>query len=371
MIAGRLDRYIFRQLLLGLILVASGLAALVWVTQSLRYIELVLDRGLSLLVFVELTGLLLPSFFAVILPITTFVVVLFVYVRLAADRELTVMRAAGLSHWQLARPALALGLLATVLGHGLTLWLVPLSQSAFRDWQFEIRDRMAGLLLQEGVFSTVGGVITIYARSRDRDGTLRGILVHDARDPRQPATILAEAGRFSVGPAGPRVALVNGQRQVLEQVGGQLRLSVLSFAENTLELALITRGEQLRNRTPQERGLAELLDPPEGTSPRDRLRFAVEAHQRLAGPLSALSLALVALAVALTGEFRRHSGGGRIAIGALLATGLVAAGMFAASAAARNGALLPLIWLHALAPGAAAAWILQGGAGLPRRLRPS
>src|SRR5687768_5938604 len=108
----RLNRYIFRQLVAALLAVTVGLAALVWLTQSLRFIELVLDRGLSLLVFVELTGLLLPSFFAVILPITTFVVTLFVYVRLSTVRELVVMRAAGLSQWQLARPAILLALIS-------------------------------------------------------------------------------------------------------------------------------------------------------------------------------------------------------------------------------------------------------------------
>ena len=40
-----------------------------------------------MVVFVELTGLLIPSFVAVILPITTFVVVQFVYQRLSGDRD--------------------------------------------------------------------------------------------------------------------------------------------------------------------------------------------------------------------------------------------------------------------------------------------
>ena len=71
------------------------------------------NRGLSLFVFLHLTGLLVPSFVAVILPITTYVVIQFTYQRMATDRELTVMRAAGLSPWALARPALAVALLAT------------------------------------------------------------------------------------------------------------------------------------------------------------------------------------------------------------------------------------------------------------------
>jgi len=104
----RIDCYIFRQLAGGLLAVTTGLAALVWLTQSLRFIELVLDRGLSLAVFLELTSLMLPGFVVVILPITTFIVVLFVFVRMNTDRELVVMRAAGLSPLTLARPAITI-----------------------------------------------------------------------------------------------------------------------------------------------------------------------------------------------------------------------------------------------------------------------
>jgi hypothetical protein len=104
----RLDRYIFRQVLLALVAVTVALVALIWLTQSLRFVELIVNRGLSPFVFLRLTALLVPSFVAVILPITTFVVVQFVYQRLAGDRELTVMRAAGQSPLSLAKPTLFL-----------------------------------------------------------------------------------------------------------------------------------------------------------------------------------------------------------------------------------------------------------------------
>src|SRR5271156_5375385 len=123
----RLDRYIFRQLTLALIAVTGGLTALVWLVQSLRFIELVVNHGLSLGVFIELTGLLIPSFVAVILPITTFVVVQFVYQRLAGDREITVMRAAGLSPLVLARPTLALCAVSMAACFVLNIYIVPQS----------------------------------------------------------------------------------------------------------------------------------------------------------------------------------------------------------------------------------------------------
>jgi len=378
----RIDRYIFRQLLLSLIAVTVGLAALVWLTQSLRFIELVLDRGLSLAVFVELTSLMLPSFFAVILPITTFVVTLFAYVRLASDRELVVMRAAGLSQGRLARPALVLAALSAVVVFWLNLWLVPISHAAFRQWQFEIRNQMVGLLVQEGVFSSVGDDLTVYARYRDPDGTLRGILVHDMRERGAPVTILAEQGRISPSADGPRVTLLNGVRQQVERVTPSgsppgtppvPRLSVLTFAENSVDLARAARQEETRNRDSRERSIPELLhpDPAEGLRDREIRRFRSEAHQRLSSPLTALSFALVGLAVALTGEFRRHGGGGRLFVGIGIVVGLLALGLTIGNLASRNNAYVPLIWVHAIAPGLVAAWWMLGALGLPRLSRPA
>ena len=369
-----LDRYLFRQLALALLAVTVGLAALVWLTQSLRFIELVLDRGLSLAVFFELTSLLLPSFFSVILPITTFIVMLFVHLRLAGDRELVVMRAAGLSNWQIARPGLGLALVVVAVMSLLNFWLVPLSHAAFRQWQFEIRNQLVGVLLQEGVFSTVGNDLTVYARKRDADGTLRGILVHDQREAGGAVTILAQSGRITPGAEGPRVTLYDGVRQQMEKgpSGAPPRLSVLSFSENSVDLARVARTEETRSRDSRERSIAELLDPDptEALRPREIRRFRAEAHQRMASPLTALSFALVGLAVALTGQFRRHGGGVGVALGIGVMVTLLALGLTIGNAAARRDGLIWLIWLHAALPAVISAWWLGGAPGLPRKAPP-
>ncbi|MBW8270965.1 LPS export ABC transporter permease LptF [Caldovatus aquaticus] len=371
----RIDRYIFRQLGLALLAVTCGLAAVVWLVQSLRFLELVLERGLSLGVFLGLTGLLLPNFVAVILPITTFVVVLFLYVRLDVDRELVVLRAAGLSQWRLARPALLLATLSAGLELWLNLHLVPLSHAAFRQWQFEIRNEVAAVLLQAGVFSAIGDNLTVYVRERGPDGSLRGILVHDARERGAPVTILARQGSIVTTPQGPRVDLLDGVRQRIERSGPPgtpPRLSVLSFRQNSIDLARATRSEEARTRDSRERGVRELLhpDPAEGLPERTIRRFRAEAHQRLAGPATALSFALIALASALTGQFRRHGGGVRLAVGIGAMVGLLALGLMVGNLAARDPAAIPLIWAHALLPGLVAAWWLSGAPGLPRPVPP-
>ncbi len=367
-ILSQLDRYIVRQLAFALIAVTGGLVALIWLTQSLRFIELVVNRGLSFWVFLRLTGLLIPNFVAVILPITTFVVIQFIYQRLAGDRELTVMRAAGLSPMALARPAL--GLAAVVVGvcYVLNVSIVPLSYTEFREQQFEIRNRLAAFLLQEGVFTPISDDLTVYVRTRDRDGTLRGILVEDERQKNSHATILAERGRLVNGPNGPRVLLQAGSRQEIDRTSG--RLNVLTFAENTVDLTSDSKGTEQRYRDSTEMSLAELMHPDSSVAPRDAAKFLVEAHRRLSAPLTVVSFAMVALLSVLTGAFQRHGSVLRPLAAVLSVVALLALGLAITNLASRQAGLIPLIWLHAILPGAVCGWLLLGPQLMAKRQGP-
>ena len=355
----RIDRYVLRQLLVALAGVSTALVTLIWLTQSLRFVELVVNRGLSFRVFFELTGLLLPNFLAVILPITTFVVVQFVYQRLAGDRELTVMRAAGLSPFALARPALALVAIVMVACFLLNLWIVPASFTAFREFQFEIRNRIVAFLLQEGVFTPISEDLTVYVRKRDPDGTLHGIIVDDGRDHDSRATVLAERGQLVGAGGAPSVELFNGSREQIDRQTG--RLNVLTFAENTIDLAQTGKNGETRLRDYTEMSITELLNPPPGlVAERDLPKLMVEASRRLSSPFTAFSFAMVALVAVLMGSFRRHGNLLRPLLAVLVMVALLALGLAVANLATRDPRLVPLIWVHALAPGLVAAWLLLG-----------
>ncbi len=369
--ATRLDRYVLRQLLAALLATTGGLAALIWLTQSLRFVALVVDRGLSLRVFLQLTGLLIPSFVAVILPITTFVVVQFIYQRLAGDRELTVMRAAGLPDSAIARPAIACTAIAVAVAYVLNLWIVPVSYHAFREYEFEIRNKMAAFLLQEGVFTPISDTMTVYVRARDRDGTLHGILVEDDRQANSRATILAERGTLVASGGTPRVVLYNGSREEIDRSTG--RLNVLTFSRNSVDLGGSNKDEQ-RYRDSAEMSLGELLNPdPRTVAARDGGKLLVEAHRRVTSPLTALSFAMVALVAVLMGAFSRHGGAIRPLVAILVVVALLAASLVIQNVAARVPGLIPLIWLEAVLPALVCAGMLflperQGRGRLDTRL---
>jgi lipopolysaccharide export system permease protein len=111
-----IDRYIFKQILIATVFVTLVLAALIFLMQSLRFIDLVINSGASGIYIWLQTFLYLPGFFEIILPIGTVAAVLFIYNRLTMDSELIVLRGLGFSPARLARPAILLsGILAIIL----------------------------------------------------------------------------------------------------------------------------------------------------------------------------------------------------------------------------------------------------------------
>ena len=104
----RCTRYVFRQLFVGMVLVTAGLTCVIWLSQSLRFVEMIVNRGVGPGTFVYLTILMLPNFLTIVLPIALFTVVVFVYTKMIMDRELVVMRAAGLDQFSLANQPFSL-----------------------------------------------------------------------------------------------------------------------------------------------------------------------------------------------------------------------------------------------------------------------
>jgi lipopolysaccharide export system permease protein len=348
----RIDRYVLSQLTLSLILVTAGLVALIWLTQSLRFIQIIVNRGLSPLVFVKLTFLLIPSFVATILPITCFIVVLFVYARLAGDRELTVMRATGLSDFALARPALMVAGAAMLACYFLNIFLVPASLNAFRAYEYEIRNQIAAFLLEPGVFTQVSDDVTVYVQSRGSDNSLRGILIEDARQSDSPATILARSGQLSVGAGGPSVALEHGSREQLDPKTG--RLDLLTFERNTVSLAATQQNAAADRPDAAAASMFDLFHPGPLLPASAQSKWLVEAHRRLTAPLTVIGFTLIGLLATLGGAFRRHGGLLRPFLAVAAVTLLVAAGLGVNNFVARHLQLLPLIWLTSLLPGLAA-----------------
>jgi lipopolysaccharide export system permease protein len=368
-----IGRYIFRQIFEATAFVTVALACAVWLTQSLRYVELIVNRGLSIGLFGYLTVLLLPTFLLVILPISLFCAILFIYNKLMSDSELVVLRAAGLSNLALSRPAIMMGLGVVIICYSLSLYFLPASFRQFKNLEYTIRNDYSAILLQEGAFNSLNDGLTVYVRSRESSGELLGILVHDSRIPEKPVTMMAERGALVISDEGPRVLMINGNRQEVQRESGQL--SLLYFDRYTFDLGQFTGRLETRWRTPEERYLHELIWPDysnEGDAYYAK-KLITEGHQRLVAPLYALGFVLISLASLLAGEFDRRGQAKRVifAVGAVVV--VQAAGIAFQNLAAKHIETIPLMYLNAAMPILVSSIILARGARrrTARGLRPA
>lgn len=358
----RITHYIFNQLSFTTLLVTLTVTCAVWLTQSLRFLELIVNHGLSIASYLYMTMLLLPSFLAVLLPIGFFAAMLFVYNRLTTDSELIVMRAVGLGPKQLARPALILAVIVVLLDYLLTLVFMPMSYRGFRDIETDSRGGYAGVVLKEGAFNTVSDGVTVYVRGRGPQGELLGVLIHDTRDPKKIVTIMAERGVLAQTPDGPRIILVDGNRQTVDR--DTKRFSVLYFDRYSAELgkagATPDQTEAQRWLQPRERYLNQLLWPdPNSRMDMDNYnQLVTEGHMRLTSSLYGLTFALIALAALLPGDYNRRGQGKRIITAVVIMMLLESASVFWNGFVARHITLIPMIYANALVPMAVAAWWL-------------
>jgi lipopolysaccharide export system permease protein len=344
----RLNRYILRQCFGVMIFVTAALSAAIWLAQSLRLIDLIVNRGLSIDVFLYLAALILPRFLDIVLPIGVFIAVLFTFNRLTAESELVVMRSSGLSHVALAKPVLMLAGIAFLVLMSLSVYFLPASNRAFKDLQFEIRNRFVLSLIQEGTFTTISDKLTIYVRSRDDRGEVTGLLINDSRNPQRHVTIVAERGAFVDSPAGSRIVMVNGNRQQFDTE--TRKLSLLTFESYTLDLDTLHDAPVVRFREPQERFMDELFFPPKDVDGSLRQGFVVEAHQRILVPLSAFSFSLIPLACLMPGELNRRGQLKRVLLAIGLAFLFELADLGVNNIASRSGAAIPLMYVADLLP---------------------
>lgn len=337
--------YIMRQIAWPLAFATLTLTGVIWLTQSLRFIDRIVNNNLAFLDFLYLTMLVLPNIMAIILPVAAFCATLYTFHRLASDSEVIVLSAAGFSRLALARPALYISAIVMVVMYVILLFLMPLGSSTLKASQYEFRNNLAGMAILEGVFNTPTANLTVYVRERDANGDMLGVLVHDNRNATTPTTMMAEKATLLRTPQGPRLYMVNGNRQ---QIDAERRtLSLLYFDNYSLDLDAYAQKEGAAWREPSERFLPDLFWPDLNNADdvQQYGKLVAEGHRRLVTPFYAPILMLIAIASVIGGEFNRRGHGQRLAVGAAAAIILQVLSLGVTQLAAKSVALIPLMYL--------------------------
>lgn len=345
----KLNVYIFKQIGIGFLLVAFSLMSMLWLTQSLRFVEMVTNKGLPVQLFVRLTSLLMPRLFSILSPIALFAAVMFVYNRMLADRELVVAQAAGISPWNNAKAAICAGLILSFFNIYIQNVVIPDAENAFRNLEWEVKNNVSHLMFREGEFTTIQSNLTVFVAKHEKDGAVSGILLNDERNRESKITLSAEKGRIVYTEDGPRIILVNGVRQEINRSSQQF-LS-LKFERYSVDLGQMG-SKRIKDAGVREKSLWELLNAEndKNLSAEEKRKYVVEGNRRLITPWYNLVFALLACTGLLVGNFNRRGQTKIIFISVTAMIVIQGLDLILTNLAGRSLYFLPVLYLNCLIP---------------------
>lgn len=333
-----LQRYFWTQALWPLVISLSALAGLALLTQSLSTLDLIVENRQSALTFLYITVLALPQLIGIIMPLAVFMAALYALNRLNMDSELTVAKSIGSSPWMISSPIIRLATYALIAHLLINLLIQPLSFRQMRQELLAVRTDVASQMVRPGEFVTPTPGLTVYAREIQPNGSMKDVLIRDAREDTNARTYTAKTGYLSRTGEEARLTLKNG---IIQQLEDDNSLKPISFQSYQIDLTEIMALDTVLRLKTSDRFLHELLRPDLRNYSDRQLRKSLlaEGHARLATPLYNIALVMLALAFLVRGQFQKMGYGRRIAVCA--STGFVIRlGGFALASAAEGDVAL-------------------------------
>jgi lipopolysaccharide export system permease protein len=204
-----LDRYIVRQLVAPFLFALSGLTGLLLLNQVADRIPHLVGKGLPWSVIGEFFLLTLPFILVMTVPMAVLLATLYAFTHLAADNEITAMRASGVSVYQMLRPVILAGLVLSAANFVLTDQIHPRTNARLKALIDDIGRKKPTLDLREQAINPIPPSSYFLRASRidAATGKMRDVSLFDLNDRNVRRVIYADSGRLAYEEGHPDLEL--------------------------------------------------------------------------------------------------------------------------------------------------------------------
>lgn len=246
----RLTGYLCREWLTFFLICLGAFTGVLFTLRILNFSSLIINKGVNAsqiaLVFIAI----IPTFLEFAVPLSALLGVMLAGARLSGDSEIVVLRASGISLFQLLFPLSLFSGLVFILALLVSFILKPWGHQALSDALFDIARTKSTAGLEAGTFNRVGA-LTLYAEKIDnKTGALSAVLIDDRRGNDQRKVIFAERGQILSRPANRTIIFSLENGSIHEMVKGNYLAT--QFVTNSLVLS----SEELYNPDTKQRGAA-------------------------------------------------------------------------------------------------------------------
>ena len=310
-----LTRYILGEISSHALLGCALFTFILFMKPLEQILEMVVRNSSSFMAVLQVFLFTLPNIFLLSIPMSVLVGVMLGLSRLAADSEITAMRASGFGIWYFVRVASVIAFLGTGFGLVNSLYLGPRANQAILELQKTLESSQASFEIQPRVFYEDFKNTVLYVqnvRSGAGASHWQRLFIADVSDPASPNITTAESATVAQdgGPEGQGmlIQLRDGtEHEMVPNQPGQYNITAFSVTDRPLTFSPQSEVSLGRMDTPifalGNRALLKLSQGPDGK------RYQIELHRRFAYPVACLVLMLIGVPLGTASRRGGKSGG--------------------------------------------------------------
>jgi LPS export ABC transporter permease LptG/LPS export ABC transporter permease LptF len=309
-----LTRYILGEVVSHALIGAAVFTFVLFTRDLGRILELVVRNSAPLPSVAEIFFFTVPVALTYTIPMGVLVGILIGLSRLAADSEVTAMRACGLGVWTFLRVISIFVLVAWLLALGNSVYLAPRSLAALGQLQNRLKSSQVSFEVQPRVFYEGFPKVILYVqdvKAMSGGALWKGVFLADLSDPSSPRISLAREGLLvSEGPDTLDLHLTNGSTHETDPKNpDQYQISTFQTTDIPIRIPASQNSQEHEPTSLGEMKVADLLRSAQTGDPVTRRWHLIEYHRRLALPTACIVLALVGIPLGLSSKKGGKSSG--------------------------------------------------------------
>ncbi len=309
-----LTRYILGEVVSHAVIGAAVFTFVLFTRDLGRILELVVRNSAPLPSVAEIFFYTVPVALTYTIPMGVLVGILIGLSRLAADSEVTAMRASGLGVWTFLRVISIFVVVAWLLALGNSVYLAPRSLAALGQLQDRLKSSQASFEVQPRVFYEGFPKIILYVqdvKAMSGGALWKGVFLADLTDPAAPRISLARQGLLvSQGPDTLDLHLTDGSTHESDPKNpDQYQISTFETTDIPIRIPATQNSQEHEPTTLGEIKFTDLLRSTQTGDPVTRRWHLIEYHRRLALPTACIVLALVGIPLGLSSKKGGKSSG--------------------------------------------------------------
>ncbi len=309
-----LTRYILGEVISHALIGAAVFTFVLFTRDLGRILELVVRNSAPLPSVAEIFFYTVPVALTYTIPMGVLVGILIGLSRLAADSEITAMRAGGIGVWTFLRVIAIFVVVAWLLALGNSVYLAPRSMASLDQLQGTLKTSQASFEVQPRVFYEGFPKIVLYVQDvKPATGAAlwKGVFLADLSDPLSPRITLAREGLLvSQGPETLDLHLTSGSTHEADPHNpDHYQISTFQTTDIPIQVPATQNGQEHGPVSVGEMSLPDLLRVARRTDPISRRWYLIESHRRFALPTACMVLALVGIPLGLSAKRGGKSSG--------------------------------------------------------------